>query len=63
MFQKVGAILVKGFDKRFIFAADTLIGIAYHFCRHKRFTVGYALVMLDDVCLNVIQGKIDVSCT
>ena len=39
-FEEVGAVLVKCPDKRFILAADTLIGVAHHLRCHERFTVG-----------------------
>lgn len=61
-FQEVGAILVECLDKCLVFAANTLVGIAYHFSSYKRFTVGYLLVVLDDLHLDVVQCKVDVPC-
>ena len=61
-FQKIGAILVKRPDKRFILAADSLIGVAHHFRRHERLSVGKFLVVLDDLRLDVVKGEVDVPC-
>ena len=36
-------------------AAQALIGIAYHFSRDKSLTVRQVLVVLDDLCLDVIE--------
>ena len=60
-FGKVAVMLVKGTKQRFIFRTDTLIGITHHFRRYKRFTVGYALVMLDKLRLDVVKRKVDVT--
>ena len=40
--------------------SDSLIGIAYHFGSYKRFSIRNALVVFDDLSLDVIQGQIDV---
>ena len=61
-FEEVGAILVKRPDKRLILAADSLIGVAHHFRRHERLTVGKFLVVLDDLRLDVVKGEVDVPC-
>ena len=37
---------------------DALIGVAYHFRRDIRLTVGYALVVLDDLRLDVVERKV-----
>ena len=50
--------LVESTEQCFILTAQSLIGIAYHFCRYIRFTVGYTLVMLDDLSLDVVKRKI-----
>ena len=54
--------MVEGFEQRFIIAAYALIGVAHHFCRHKRLTVGYALVVLDDLRLDVVKRKVRFPC-
>ena len=53
--------LVESTEQRFILTAQSLIGIAYHFCRYIGFTVGYTLVMLDDLSLDVVKGKVDIT--
>lgn len=53
--------LVESTEQCFILTAQSLIGIAYHFCRYIRFTVGYTLVMLDDLSLDVVKGKVDIT--
>ena len=50
--------LVESTEQCFILTAQSLIGFAYHFCRYIRFTVGYTLVMLDDLSLDVVKHKI-----
>ena len=54
--------MVEGFEQRLIIAAYALIGVAHHFCRHKRLTVGYALVVLDDLRLDVVKRKVRFPC-
>ena len=61
-FEEVGAILVKRPDTRLILATDSLIGVAHHFRRHECLTVGKFLVVLDDLRLDVVKGKVDVPC-
>lgn len=53
---------VECFEQCLVLAADTLIGIVHYFRSHECFTVGYALVMLDDLCHDVVQSQIDVPC-
>ena len=54
-------VLVKCTEQRFILCSDTLIGIAYHFGSYIGFSIRDALIMLDDLSLDVIQSQIDVS--
>ena len=49
-------LLIKGTQQCFILRAYTLIGIAYHFCRDKRLTVGKPLVVLRYLRLDVVKG-------
>ena len=53
-------MLVEGTEQCFILRTDALISIAYHFRRHESLTVGNALVVLDDLRLDVVKGKVDV---
>ena len=55
-------LTVERFEQCLVLASDSLIGIAHHFRSYKRFTVGQALVMLDDLRLNVVQSEVDVPC-
>ena len=48
--------LVESTEQCFILTSQSLIGIANHFCRY--ITVGYMLVMLDDLSLDVVKRKI-----
>ena len=52
-------LLIKGTQQCFILRAYTLLGIAYHFCRDKRLTVGKPLVVLRYLRLDVVKGIID----
>ena len=61
-FQEVGAILVKSLYQCLILASYPLVGIAHHFSRHVCLSVGYALIVFDDLRLDVIQSLIDVPC-
>ena len=54
--------LVESTEQCFILTAQSLIGIANHFCRYIRFTVGYALVVLDDLRLDVVKRKVRFPC-
>ena len=56
--QELGVLLVECAEYRFILAADALIGVAHHFRRDMRLTVGYALVVLDDLRLDVVKSKV-----
>ena len=38
-----------------------MIGISYHFGSYKRFSIRNALIVLDDLSLDIIQSQIDVS--
>ena len=49
------------FEQCLILTADTLISIAHHFSRHERFTVEYTQVVLDDLSLDVVKGKVDIT--
>ena len=59
-FLKRGVVLIKRSEQCLILAADSLIGIAHHFCRNIRLSVRYALVVLDDLRLDVVQSVVDV---
>lgn len=61
-FQKVGAVLVECLYQCLILATDTLIGIAYHFSRYKCLPVGNALVVFDDLRLDIVKREVDVPC-
>lgn len=55
-------VLTSGrFEQCLILTADTLISIAHHFSRHERFTVEYTQVVLDDLSLDVVKGKVDIT--
>ena len=55
-----GVILVKCSEQCLVLIAYALIGIAHHFSRYVCLTVGYALIVLDDLRLDVIQCEVDV---
>ena len=55
-------LTVESLEQGLILAADTLKGVAHHLSRNECFTVGYALVMFDDLRFDVVQCKIDVPC-
>lgn len=57
-----GVILVERSEQYLILVAYALIGIAHHFSRYVCLSVGYALIVLDDLRLDVIQSQIDVPC-
>ena len=60
-FGKGLVLLVECSEQGFILCSYTLIGIAYHFGSYERFSVRNALVVFDDLSLDVIQSQIDVS--
>ncbi len=52
-------LLVKCSEQGFILRSDALIGVAYHFGCYKRFSIRNALVVFDDLSLDVIQSQIE----
>ena len=47
-------VIVECVEQCFILAAESLIGIANHLWRHECLTVCQVLVVLDDLCLDVL---------
>ena len=60
-FCEITVVFVKGMKECLVLHSDALIGIAHHLSRYKRFTVGYALVMLDKLRLDVVKCEVDVT--
>lgn len=58
---EIAVVFVKGLNECLVLRSDALIGIAHHLSRYKRFAVGYALVMLDKLRLNVVKREVDVA--
>ena len=51
---ETGDVLVECVEQSLILAAESLIGVAYHLCRHECLTVCQVLVVLDDLRLDVL---------
>ena len=49
-------LLVKCSEAGFILCSDTQIGIAYHFGSYKRLSIRNALIVFDDLSLDVVQS-------
>ena len=58
---KVLVMLVESTEQCLVFRADALIGVAHHFRRDIRLAVGNTLVVLDDLRLDIVEGKVDVT--
>ena len=54
-------VFIKCSEQCFILRSYALLGIAYHFGCYKCLSVRHALIVLDDLSLDVIQSQIDVS--
>ena len=57
-FGKRLVLLVKGTQQCLILRADALVGIAHHFGRDKRLTVGKPLVVFRYLRLDIIKGVV-----
>ena len=61
-FGEICVLFVKCTQQHFILRADSLKGIANHFRRDECFTVGYTLVVFDDLCLDVFKRVVGLDC-
>ena len=51
-------VIVECVEQCFILAAESLIGIANHLWRHECLTVCQVLVVLDDLCLDIVKVSV-----